>query len=1062
MSMNACKLTRYTLAMTCLVACGTSADIDAPDVGAPGVGRSSQALVVAARPFPQQVAAGNLLRPSHLSQTQLNQDVQAYYQRWRSKYVQPSNGVTPGGGYFVRAGSTGEAGDAKSNSEAHGYGMILAAIMGDQPLFDGLYNMFNRHRSPTNGHLMSWVIPSSERSDEDQGSATDGDFDIAYALLLAHDQWGAQGTVNYLAAARDLITLGIKPSEMDAVSKRTTLGDWDTQLKGSRISDWMPGHMRAFHAATSDAFWLQSVDAAYASIAALGAQYSTGLVPDFVSGRSNTPAPPNFLEGPNDGAYYYNSCRVPLRLAVDFMHSGSSAARAPLQRLATWSRNQSGSVPSKLIDGYALNGDAIGTYASPAFVAPLMLAGIVDSANQTLINRGWDWMKASWASNNPAPAGYYEDTLTLLSMLALSGNWWGPSGGVSSTSGGGTTTPPVSTTPGGANNDPNLPLAQKLSAGKTSSASSTEDNNAQRRAALAFDGDPSTRWASQPFHDPEWLSVDLGSVQQIGQIVLNWEAAYATTYRIEVSSDGAAWTQVFRTTTGDGGLDEITLSTSARFVRLVGERRANGDYGYSLYEFEVWGPGRRPVPKLPPYGATVVLRSRMDGDYVSAWLDNEARLKAHANRPDTWEEFTLVDAGAGGVALRAEANGSFVTVADEANAPLAAWNQSIDARARFRWVDTEDGFVQLQSLYNGRYAAMAPTTAYNPIQAIEPSITEAARFTYKIIRGAPPPPPDPIPSDPSGNGDVWVARKQRVLGYLNNLPPGSIVAGHHNKCTPGMNAQSYGSDAVRSLTGKDPGFWSSDFLCEGWGSSTVDWANGRRALVAEAKRQWQAGALVNLMWHACPPGVSTCSWSNEVQSDLSDEDWRQLLIEGSAVNQRWKTSMDDIATYLKDLESAGVVVLWRPLHEQNQSAFWWSSGPERSRNLFRFTHDYFEKTKGLRNLVWVWDMQDLDTNWAPFDPGPAYRDVGAFDQYRGWYDPQYLNLMSSIVGSQPIGIGESFYLPSQDVLRSQTRWKFFMMWPDPESFSFNTSAAWRDLYAASNVITRDEMPGWVP
>ena len=126
------------------------------------------------------------------------------------------------------------------------------------------------------------------------------------------------------------------------------------------------------------------------------------------------------------------------------------------------------------------------------------------------------------------------------------------------------------------------------------------------------------------------------------------------------------------------------------------------------------------------------------------------------------------------------------------------------------------------------------------------------------------------------------------------------------------------------------------------------------------------------------------------------------------------------------------------------------------------THDYFEKTKGLRNLVWVWDMQDLDTNWAPYDPGAAYRDVGAFDQYNGSYDPQYLSLMSGIVGSQPMGIGESFYLPSQDVLRSQTRWKFFMMWPDPESFSFNTSAAWRDLYNAGNVITRDEMPGWVP
>src|SRR5262245_66006088 len=97
--------------------------------------------------------------------------------------------------------------------------MIIFALMAgydsqDKQYFDGMFNMFDKHRSKNNPNNMSWLIDKSEQSSKDQDSATDGDMDIAYALLLADRQWGSNGKINYLEEARKIITDGIKKSAM--------------------------------------------------------------------------------------------------------------------------------------------------------------------------------------------------------------------------------------------------------------------------------------------------------------------------------------------------------------------------------------------------------------------------------------------------------------------------------------------------------------------------------------------------------------------------------------------------------------------------------------------------------------------------------------------------------------------------------------------------------------------------------------------------------------------------------------------------------------------------------
>jgi len=126
---------------------------------------------------------------------------------------------------------------------------------------------------------------------------------------------------------------------------------------------------------------------------------------------------------------------------------------------------------------------------------------------------------------------------------------------------------------------------QDLAQGHPVTASSVQENNYKPEGAV--DGNDETRWSSAPT-DPQWISVDLGSVTPISHVLLNWETAYGSAYSIQISLDGKAWTDVYQTTEGQGGTEEIKFaSTPARFVRMYGTKRAT-QFGYSLFSFEVY------------------------------------------------------------------------------------------------------------------------------------------------------------------------------------------------------------------------------------------------------------------------------------------------------------------------------------------------------------------------------------------------------------------------------------------------------------------------------------------
>lgn len=132
-------------------------------------------------------------------------------------------------------------------------------------------------------------------------------------------------------------------------------------------------------------------------------------------------------------------------------------------------------------------------------------------------------------------------------------------------------------------------------------ASSSSDEDSSLTPDKAVDGNASTRWASAEGSDPQWLRIDLGADSTVSKVKLTWEAAYATGYRIEISADGSNWTRLAGTTSGDGGTDEWAgLTGNGRHLRVYGTARGT-DYGYSLYEVEVYGTGGSgPGPTDPP------------------------------------------------------------------------------------------------------------------------------------------------------------------------------------------------------------------------------------------------------------------------------------------------------------------------------------------------------------------------------------------------------------------------------------------------------------------------------
>ncbi|MEV0270002.1 glycosyl hydrolase family 8 [Hamadaea sp. NPDC050747] len=370
--------------------------------------------------------AAGMLKPSG-SQSTLDQAVVTLYTKWKANFVKQNCG----NGWYETISPDA---DHPYVAEGQGYGMVITATMAGadanaKTIFDGMVKYVLAHPSVNNGDLLAAEQDTSCTSVNGSDSATDGDMDVAYALLLADKQWGSAGTYNYKQLAIKRIN-AIKASEINPTTNLLKLGDWssccDALYYTTRPSDHMIDHMRAFRVATGDSAWDTIRSAHQTLITNLQAQYapSTGLLPDFVITTNTTPKPPTgeVLEGPNDGKYYWNSCRTPWRLGADAVTSGNSASLTSARKLNTWIKSKTGGNPASIVDGYSLSGANLDSGNDACFYAPFAVAAMTDSGSQAWLDALWNHM----VTRSFGSTEYYNMSVQLQVMIVVSGNYWVP------------------------------------------------------------------------------------------------------------------------------------------------------------------------------------------------------------------------------------------------------------------------------------------------------------------------------------------------------------------------------------------------------------------------------------------------------------------------------------------------------------------------------------------------------------------------------------------------------------------------------------------------------------
>jgi endo-1,4-beta-D-glucanase Y len=387
------------------------------------------------RPFPQHAPyQDGAILPDHISQQAMDDSVSSFYLAWKKHYI--LNGCNEGEKYVWFEGTKG------TNicvSEGQGYGMMIVALMAGfdstaQETYDCLYRFYKSHPSTTSSDLMAWMETKECRS-LDGGTATDGDMDIAYSLLLADAQWGRHSNIPYRQQALQMIS-AIRREEINPQTYIVMEANAETPRSKDyfdmRSSDFMPDHIRAFRQATGDAFWDTVLDNNYKVFHYLQDTYSpdAGLVPDFIKEIRldpqvyAIPAQPNYLESKYDGVYNFNACRVPWRIAADYLVSGDKRAADFLSRLNPWIRSTTKEKPDNISAGYNLLGEDLPHryYEALCFICPFAVAAMTNEANQQWLNSLWDYI----VKFKMKDFDYYDNSIKMIDLIILSGNYWSP------------------------------------------------------------------------------------------------------------------------------------------------------------------------------------------------------------------------------------------------------------------------------------------------------------------------------------------------------------------------------------------------------------------------------------------------------------------------------------------------------------------------------------------------------------------------------------------------------------------------------------------------------------
>jgi endo-1,4-beta-D-glucanase Y len=375
-------------------------------------------------PFPQHVhyALPNA-HPDHVDQAEQDKLVQDAYQQWKAAFVLPD--VEPGRS-FLRMGVEKRWLRYRIlvTAEGQGYAMLCSVLMAGadptaQATFDRLYAYCKAHPSQRSMHLMSWQVTAETFPSQALGSSSHADMLIAYALLMADRQWGSKGRVDYLNAAKTIIS-ALKEQCIHPTSHHVLQGNFvdetmEVEYAATSSGAVSPLIFEAFGRATSDPTW-KKVSSRMLHLLKKSMQ-AENMVLAFPPDVILVDAQP---EPDEDEAFGPESASVLLHLALASLLTGHNEAIAFLQHVNQVIMNASQGDPAKISAFYALDGEPKPEETDPALQSFCLMAASVSGSSQAWLNSLWD-LVVSQPLNRQDPFG---STIRLLSMLLVSQNWW--------------------------------------------------------------------------------------------------------------------------------------------------------------------------------------------------------------------------------------------------------------------------------------------------------------------------------------------------------------------------------------------------------------------------------------------------------------------------------------------------------------------------------------------------------------------------------------------------------------------------------------------------------------
>jgi endo-1,4-beta-D-glucanase Y len=383
------------------------------------------------RPFPQHtVYFPGVITPDHVPSKEMDDSTRSFYFQWKSKYIRKS---LCSDSYYIWSENSGR--NHECVSEGQGYGMIIVALMAgadssSQLVFDGLLQYYLEHPSKRSKFLMSWAQGKTCGRDE-ESSASDGDIDIAFSLLLADAQWTSRGNINYALKAHAIMG-AILEQEINektfSVLESNSIESDSRDYYDMRSSDFIPSEFHSFYKATGKKEWSITVDSCYKIFRHVQQRFSpdAGLVPDFIQDvhKHAAPAKKYYLESKYDGIYNYNASRVPWRIATDFIVSGDSRSKLFLEPLNKWIRETTKDNPDNISAGYTLDGNDLKSrnFEALSFISSFAIAAMTNAKNQEWLNKLWDYI----IHFRLRDFDYFDNSIKMLNLIILSHNYWVP------------------------------------------------------------------------------------------------------------------------------------------------------------------------------------------------------------------------------------------------------------------------------------------------------------------------------------------------------------------------------------------------------------------------------------------------------------------------------------------------------------------------------------------------------------------------------------------------------------------------------------------------------------